>query len=107
MSTRNLHPCTLSGHFYSYDSLHLTEVSRAIDYYTKDSLSNQSHPCASLTLVMMLAVLPLLNDYRKFIFIFDEFNLFYLMPRFPIQGTYGSHPYDPVSLGLFQGKPRR
>lgn len=63
------------GHFYSYNSLHLTEVSRAIDFVTNESLSNQSHPCASLTLAMMLAALPLFNEFRKFIFIIIAYLL--------------------------------
>ena len=53
------------GHFYNYNSLHLTEVSRAIDYMTNASLSNQTHNSTPLTLVMMMLALPLYNDYRK------------------------------------------
>ncbi len=33
---------------------------------TDESISNQSHPSASLTLSIMMAALPLFNDYRKF-----------------------------------------
>ena len=50
------------GHFYNYNSLHLTEVSRAIDLRSEDALSNQTHSSATLTLTMMLAALPLFND---------------------------------------------
>ena len=57
------------GHFYNYNSLHLTEVSRAIDYRTNASLSNQTHLSTPLTFVMMMLALPLYNDYR-------EINLF-------------------------------
>lgn len=63
------------GHFYSYTSLHLTEVSRSIDKLTEESLSNQTHPCASLTLAMMLLALPLFNDISNIPFFFHHFHL--------------------------------
>ena len=53
------------GHFYNYNSLHLTEVSRAIDFLTDESLSIQSYPSASMTMKMMMAALPLFKEYSK------------------------------------------
>ena len=51
------------GHFYTYSSLHLTEVSRAIDYHSNDSLSNQSHPSTPLTIVQMMKALQFYKDF--------------------------------------------
>jgi hypothetical protein len=62
------------GHFYSYNSLHLTEISRAIDKLTDDALLNQSHPSVAMTLSLMLAALPLLNNYRKNLLLHIENN---------------------------------
>ena len=56
---------TRGGHFYSYNSLHHTKFSRSLDILTEDSFSNQTHPSVSLTLMMMTAALPKLNEYRK------------------------------------------
>lgn len=53
------------GHFYTYNSLHLTEFSRSLDAQTQESLSNQSHPSAALTIMMMMTALPHLQLYRE------------------------------------------
>lgn len=54
-----------SGHFYTYNSLHLTEVSHLIDHWTSGSLSNQTHPSSTMTIAMMLAALPLYKNNCK------------------------------------------
>jgi hypothetical protein len=56
---------TQGGHFYTYDSLHLTEFSRSLDLQTKGAFSNQVHPSAGLTIMMMMAALPHLKSYSK------------------------------------------
>ena len=53
------------GHFYNYNSLHLTEVSQLLDIMTNEAISNQTHSSASLTLSMMMSVLPIFNDTSK------------------------------------------
>ncbi|KAF8810840.1 hypothetical protein BYT27DRAFT_7209061 [Phlegmacium glaucopus] len=52
----------LGGHFYTYNSLHLTELWRAIDKRTNSRFTNQTHPNSTLTIMMMMAALPILQE---------------------------------------------
>ncbi|KAF8147196.1 hypothetical protein B0H34DRAFT_391196 [Crassisporium funariophilum] len=49
---------TLGGHYLTYGSMHLTEVSRAYDFKTKKLLTNQEHVSIKPLLSMMVAALP-------------------------------------------------
>ncbi|KAF8954159.1 hypothetical protein BDZ97DRAFT_1766523 [Flammula alnicola] len=46
----------IGGHLYTYGSMHLTEISRALDVDTAGRHSNQVHESAPLTLSMMMMV---------------------------------------------------
>ncbi|KAF8954170.1 hypothetical protein BDZ97DRAFT_1928679 [Flammula alnicola] len=48
----------IGGHLYTYGSMHLTEISRALDVDTAGHHSNQVHASAPLTLSMMMCALP-------------------------------------------------
>ena len=58
---------TRGGHMYTYESMHLTKFSRAFDACMSDSLSNQTHPCALLTIALMLAALPVYDHFCKYL----------------------------------------
>lgn len=61
-------PCpsvTIGGHFYSYHTLHLTELSRLILRQSKGGLTNADHRSAGLTIALMMACLPFMKKYRK------------------------------------------
>ena len=50
-------PCksvTLGGHFLTYDSLHLTAVSRRFDVVNNNSATNQDHSCVPMLLSAMM-----------------------------------------------------
>ncbi|KAH0836370.1 hypothetical protein J3R83DRAFT_7943 [Lanmaoa asiatica] len=49
---------TIGGHFYSYDSIHLTEVAHYFDFMCDGSFTNQIHHHALETLAQMLIGLP-------------------------------------------------
>jgi hypothetical protein len=53
---------TVGGHVYSYNALHLTEMSRSLDKKTEEKFTNTTHPSATLTIVQMLAALPLFKN---------------------------------------------
>lgn len=48
---------TLGGHFYTADTMHLTEVARALDKKTQAKLTNQGHASSQATISIMLAAL--------------------------------------------------
>ncbi|KAH7921359.1 hypothetical protein BV22DRAFT_1132340 [Leucogyrophana mollusca] len=54
------------GHFYSYDTMHLTEVSRFIDHTESVFTTNQEHGHCLETLSRMVLALPCLVGFRKF-----------------------------------------
>ena len=61
-------PCpsvTIGGHFYSYHTLHLTEVSRLIDVASEGGFTNADHSSSGLTMALMMACLPFMKKYRK------------------------------------------
>jgi hypothetical protein len=68
---------TIGGHLYSYNALHLTELSRSLDKKTDEKFTNTSHPSSTLTVALMLAALPLLKDKGMFFCIFILFYLNY------------------------------
>jgi len=72
---------TIGGHLYSYNALHLTELSRSLDKKTNEKFTNTSHPSSTLTVALMLAALPLLKDKGTFFsMLYDFINLFYSSP---------------------------
>ena len=56
---------TIGGHFYSYDSIHLTEVARYFDFVRDGSFTNQVHHHALETLAQMLVGLPRSDPNRS------------------------------------------
>ncbi|KIK63410.1 hypothetical protein GYMLUDRAFT_241893 [Collybiopsis luxurians FD-317 M1] len=51
--------CVASGgHFYSYDSMHLTEWTRRIQHYKSDTITNQSPLCVKELLNLMMIDFP-------------------------------------------------
>ncbi|KAF8549214.1 hypothetical protein OG21DRAFT_623975 [Imleria badia] len=56
---------TLSGHFYSYDNLHLTQLARYLDVARKGNLANQVHHHAFETLVQLVIDLPRSDPERS------------------------------------------
>ncbi|KAF8954509.1 hypothetical protein BDZ97DRAFT_1766087 [Flammula alnicola] len=50
---------TLGGHFYTYNTMHLTEVARAFDVRNNGKHTNQDHTSAQATIAMMMCALPL------------------------------------------------
>lgn len=50
---------TVGGHFYTYNSLHLTECARIYDIHTDSVLTRPYHNGVTLTMALMMAALPL------------------------------------------------
>lgn len=60
-------PCATfarGGHYYSYETLHMTEVSRDIDARFNGYTTNVDHPHALETLVRLVLALPRLDPAR-------------------------------------------
>ena len=53
---------TIGGHFLTYDSLHLTAVSRAFDAQNEYSITNQSHHSVHPILAQMLVKIATRTD---------------------------------------------
>ncbi|KII90905.1 hypothetical protein PLICRDRAFT_28797 [Plicaturopsis crispa FD-325 SS-3] len=49
---------TLGGHFYTYESMHLTEMARAFDHSASQSSTNTEHPAAERAIARMALALP-------------------------------------------------
>ena len=61
-------PCpsvTIGGHFYSYHTLHLTELSRLIHQKSEGGFTNADHQSAGLTIALMMACLPFMKKHGK------------------------------------------
>lgn len=56
---------TIGGHFYTYNTLHLTECARIYDIHTKSILTNQYHNGVTQTMALMMAALPLFPDLGR------------------------------------------
>ena len=53
---------TIGGHFYTYNTLHLTELARSIDKGSMDKFTNQTTGIAGMTIMAMTSILPIMVD---------------------------------------------
>src|SRR4051812_11020902 len=60
---------TAGGHFYTYDSLHLSEFSRLYDRKDPFGLTNQEHPSSQTMLSIMVLVIAK-GEQRSGLFLF-------------------------------------
>ena len=56
---------TLGGHFYSYSTLHLTELCRSIQKKSEGHFTNQDHSSAPITIALMMVALSLIPEQRE------------------------------------------
>jgi len=93
---------TIGGHFYAFDTMHLTEIARALDHRTKGKFTNQDHPHAMYTMAVMMCSLPLFKEYRK-VFSFSTVTAIILTKnsRTSPQNPRRILSYDTQTGGLF------
>ncbi|OCH83607.1 hypothetical protein OBBRIDRAFT_547796 [Obba rivulosa] len=56
---------TVGGHFYSYDSMHLTELSRFIDHTHGETLTNEVHYHSKDSIMRLVLALPQITPKRS------------------------------------------
>lgn len=66
---------TVGGHFLTYDSLHISEMSRRYDCENPNMVTNQDHPGCQFVLVQMLMGI-LARDSRGELVFFSSLSIF-------------------------------